>query len=357
MNKMSRINSLSLVKIIGTHGTEGRRKGIVPGNRDLLELFPLSIKNKIPLLYLESVKKLCENCDELKKSYMRLREREAAMLFQIKEIVNTLSEYNINYAVFKTLKPFPYIASDIDLLFFADEGSKKALKAFVRSGYKLLNSGPLNFTMFDLESGIKIDLYDEITVSRIAYMDKRKMEEYVTETTIDNVQVPVLAPEVDLLSAIAHSFYKEQLYTLADFYSIVLNIAQFTSQQTDTFIKLAKAQCFEYACSLSLELTQTVYSIVFGNKIREIEEISSEFILGPILFAATHRVLRHIRKKMKMPYKYDYATVAMGLVEKILKDEGTKRSVPFQVKEFLLNPRFSKGFIERLISHIVRETY
>jgi len=354
---MSRINSLSLVKIIGTYGTEGKREGVVRENGDLLELFPLSIKNKIPLLYLESVKKLCENCDELKKSYNWLREREKAMLSQIKEIVNTLSGHNISYAVFKTLKPFPYIGSDIDLLFFADEGTRKALKAFGEHGYKLLNSGPLNFTMFDLESGIKIDLYDEITVSRIAYVDKRKMEEYVTETTVDNVKIPVLTPEVELLSAIAHSFYKEQLYTLADFYAIVLHITQFTSQQTDTFIKLAKAQCIGYACSLSLELTQTIHSIVFRNKIREIEEISSEFSLGPLLSAATYRTLRHVEKKMKMPYKYDYATVAMGLVEKILKDGSARRSMPFQVKEFLLNPHFSKEFIERVVSHVVRETY
>lgn len=354
---MSRINSLSLVRIIGTHGTEGKRKWIVHENRDLLELFPLSIKNKIPLLYLESVKKLCENCHELKKSYVGLREKEEAILFQIKEIVNILSGHDINYAVFKTLKPFPNIASDVDLLFFADDGSKKALKAFGQSGYELLNSGPLNFTMLNIESGVKIDLYDEVTVSRIAYMDKRKMEEYVIETTIDNVKIPVLTPEVDLLSVMAHSFYKEQLYTLADFYAIVLHIAQFTSQQTDTFIKLAKAQCCEYACSLSLELTQTIHSIVFRNKIREIEEISSEFSLGPLLSAATYRTLRHVENRMKIPYKYDYATVAMGLVEKILKDESTRRSVPFQVKQFVSNPRFAKEFVERVVSHIVRETY
>jgi hypothetical protein len=288
---------------------------------------------------------------------MRLREREEAILFQVKEIVNTLSEQNINYAVFKTLKPFRYIASDIDLLFFADEGAKKALKAFAESGYKLLNSGPRNFTMFDLESGIKIDLYDEITVSNIPYMDKRKIKDYVTEITIDNVQIPVLTPEVELLSVIAHSFYKEQLYTLADFYAIVLSVTRFTSQQIDTFMKLVKAQCIEYACSLSFELTQAIHFNVFRNKIREIEEISSEFNLGPLIVAGTYRTRRYLEKKMKMPYKYDYATVAMGLVEKILKDERTKRSVPFQVKEFLLNPEFSKGFIERLVSHIVRETY
>jgi hypothetical protein len=357
VNKMPRINSLSLVEIIGIHGTEGKVKGIPYDDRDLLELFPLSIKNKISLLYLESVKKFCRNCDELKKFYVRLKEKQKAILFQIKEIVNTLSGENINYVVFKTLKPFPYIASDIDLLFFADDGSKKALKVFAESGYKLLDSGPRNFTVLNPESGVKIDLYDEITVSRIAYIDKKKMEEYVTETTIDDVQIPVLTPEVDLLSVIAHSFYKEQLYTLADFYAIVLNVTQFTSQQTDTFIRLAKGQCIEYACSLSLGLTQTVYSIVFRNKMREIEEISSEFDLGSLLVTATYRTLGHIEKKMKTPYKYDYATVAIGLIEKILKDENTKRSVPFQVKEFLLSPQFSKGFIERLVSHIVRETY
>jgi len=351
------LNSLDLVRIIGPF-CEGRKKdNNFYKDEDFSKLFLLSMKNKIPLLYLESVKRLCENFDELKKFYMPLKEREDAILFLMKRIVNALSRYSVNYAVFKTLKPFSFIASDIDLLFFTYEGSKKALEVFTESGCELISSKSRNFTMFDLESGIKIDLYNEITVSSLIYMDKRKIKEYVTETTINKVQVPVLTPEAELLVTIAHSFYKEHLYTLADFYVIKLRLTQFTSKQKDALIKLMKAQHIEYACSLLLQLTQTIHSIVFGTKIEEIADILSKLQLDPLLNTATHRALKRFRKKMKLPYAYNYSTIAIGLADKILKDKTTRNSIPYQVKDLFLSPRFLKEFVAQLVIHIIRETY
>jgi len=351
------LKSLDLVRTIGSFDKRREKNIDFHKEKAILERFPFAVKNKIPLLYLESVKGVCNNCDELRKTYMRLKEKEEAILSLMKSIVKILSRQNVEYVVFKTLKPFPFIASDVDLLFFTDEGSKKALKAFKASGYKLLNSGPLNFTMLDLESGIKIDLYREITVSNITYLDRSKMKEYVAETIINNVRLPVLTPEADLLVTIGHSFYKEQLYTLADFYAITLRLTQFMSKQRDTFITLAKAQHIEYACSLLLQLTQTIHSIVFGIEIREIAEISSELQLNSLLYTATHKALKGFVKKLNLPFKYDYKTVAIGLADKILEDKSTRRSIPYQVKELLGNSQFLKEFMRQLVVHIVRETY
>jgi hypothetical protein len=351
------MNSLDLVRIIGSHDIERKRNNNLYTDENLLELFPLSTKNKIPLLYLESVKRLCENFDKFKKSYIALKERQEAILFLMKKIGNSLSKHDINYAIFKTLKPFPFIASDIDLLFFTHEGLKKALKTFTESGYKLIGPKFRNLTMFDLESGIKIDLYSEVTVSGIVYMDKRQIEEHVAETTINNTQVLVPTPEADLLLTMGHSFYKEQLYTLADFYAISQRLTQFTPKQRNTFTKLAKAQHIEYACSLLLELTQMIHSIVFRTKNGEIAEILGKLHLNSLLNAAKHRTLKYFGKKIRLPYKYNHTTIAIGLVDKLFEDESTRHSVPYQAKELLSNPQFLKGFIDQLVIHITRETY
>ena len=350
-------SSLILVRIIGSFDKEIAKNNYSYRHEELLQLFPLSMKNKIPLLYLESVKRVCGNFDETKKPCVLLKQKQKAVLSLIKKIVNTLSKYNINYSVFKTLKPFPFIASDIDLLFFSDEGSRKALKAFTQGGYKLSGSKFGNFTVIDVESGIKIDLYDKITVSNMVYVDKRKIEEYVVETTIDEVQAPVLAPEADLIVTIAHSFYKEQLYTLADFYAISRLLTQFTSRQKDTFIKLVKAQHIEFACSLLLELTQTIHLTAFGTKLGEIAETSSKLQLNSLLNTTMQRTLERFAKKMKMPYKYNYTTLAMALADKILKDKNTKYSLPYQIKDLLLKPQFLREFMKQLVIHITRETY
>jgi hypothetical protein len=349
------VKSLELVRIIGSFGMEREKNSDLYEDR-VLELFPFAVKNKIPLLYLESVKSLCENCGELKKSYMQLREKNEAILFLTKEIANALSKQDINYVVFKTLRPFPFVASDIDLLFF-DDSWKKALKALMELRYRLIGSERCSFTMLDVKSGIKIDSYDEIAVSNLAYMDKRKMEEDVTERTINEVQVPVLTPEADLSVTIAHSFYKEQMYTLADFYAITACLTHFTSKQRKRLIALAKSQHIGYACSLLLRLTQTIYETVFQTKMREIAEISSKLHSSSLLHAASRQTVERFVKDTKLPYKYNFPVMAMGFAHKILRDKSTKRSIPYQARDILSNPLFLKGFMTQLVVHITRETY
>jgi hypothetical protein len=263
----------------------------------------------------------------------------------------------MDYVVFKTLKPFPYVPSDIDLLFFSRDESRKALALFARKGFRVLGSGPLNFTVLNSENGIKVDLYDEVMVSGTAYLDKRKLKEFVTETLINGFQVPVFAPEVELLCTIAHSFYKEQLYTLADFYTVLTNVTRFTSKQRDVFLKLAKTQCVQYACSLSLELTYLIHSKAFDERVREIEDIWKELCVESLFVSYARKKLKGKERRLKMPYKYDYVTVILGFLEKIVKDNGTRSTLPNQLRDLLLNPTFSTGFIQNLVNHALRETY
>lgn len=352
------MKSLELVEIIGSlSACENEKKCDYYKDKDLLELLPLAVKNKIPLLYLENVKSYCENCDELKKAYMQLRKKNEAIFFRVKEIVNLLSGKAINYAIFKTLKPFPFIASDIDLLFLTEDSSQKALEAFLTDGnYKLLDAVFHNSTMLDRETGIKIDFYNDITVSGTIYLDRKKLKKYVTETTIDKIQVPILSLEADLLVTIAHSFYKEQLYTLADFYAITRRLSQLTAEQRDTFVELVKAQHIEYACVLLLMLTQKIHSIVFGTGMDELVEISNKIRLNSVLNTAISKVLSRFGKKKRLPYKYNFTTIALGFADKFFRDKSTRDSLPSQIKLWI-TPQLLKRFVAQFVIHLVRETY
>lgn len=350
------MNSLDLVRVIDSQVTNEKRNFLYK-DEALLELFILAVKNKIPLFYLETVKNLCADCDRLQGYYMNLKEKEQALFHVLEQIVSVLSKYSVDYLVFKTLRPFPFIASDIDLLFFSHDQARKALEVFTQNGYELIGPKAGNLTLVDSRSGIKIDLYKEISVSNIVYLDKSKISECVTQATLNELSVPLPTPEADLLLFIGHSFYKEQLFTLADFYAIVLSLAKFTSEQRDTFVELVKAQHIEYACSLLLRLTQAIHSIVFQTRMSEIEEILGRVCVNSLTRAAADRALRRFRRNMSLPYKQSYDTIAIGLMDKFLRDESTRQSLPRQIKHLLSNPQFLEGFVTQLVTHIIRETY
>ena len=345
-----------LVNLLGSPMSSVKKKSTKISPDELISFFSLAAKNKIPLFYLEWVKSHTNSIPELSEEHEVLKHNEENVSSQIEEIALILGNKGINYAFFKTIKPFPYIGSDIDLLFFGSDSQKKAMKLFTENGYLFLDSGPRNFTMRNPRTAIKIDLYGEITVSRVSYLSKEKFDECVIEVSYDDVVIPVLTPQAELVSVIAHSFYKEQMYTLADFYTIILTLSILSPSQIKSFIELVRAQKIEFACSVSLALTEVVHNSAFGKTIESIDEILSNFCFGPLIVSGTRRALANLATE-KMPIKHDYMTVLLGLIEKNLKDKRTRRSIPVQIKQMISSPNFIKGFIEHLLLHAHRETY
>lgn len=353
MSLIRNMNSLDLIRIIGI---DDINEGKIYHSEKLLELFPYSITNKIPLFYLEKIIPQCKEHDRLIKAYLHLRKRQQQQLFLLQKIACIFSRYDVDYTVFKTLKPFPSIGSDVDLLFLSQDGFKKGYSLLSKNGYHLIGPKFRNLTLHDPQTDINIDLYNEITVSNIIYIDKTKIRDFTTEVNINNIQVPIPTKEVDLLLSIAHSFYKEQLYTLADFYLITIFLTKFTQKQKNHFLQLVNEQHIEYACSLLFRMTQNLHLYIFRNKLEQIEEILSNLYLNSFLDVEIHKTINNFSKKMKLPYKLTYKTAIIGLVDKIINDANTKKSVPHQIKE-MMNPLFLQEFISQLVIHVIRETY
>ena len=105
MSSLSRNRYVNLVSEICRHRVERSRNDFMYKNSELLELLSLSVKNKIPLLYLESIRDLLGKSCKLERAFARFKKSEEIMLLRIREMVGILSKRDIDYAVFKLLSP------------------------------------------------------------------------------------------------------------------------------------------------------------------------------------------------------------------------------------------------------------
>ena len=89
-----------------------------------LELYNHAVKNKIPLLYLEVLKQQGK-LNELKRKYEEEHTRYSKFLDAIAKVSKTLDAANIDFTVFKTLRPYPVALNDVDILILGNDDMYK----------------------------------------------------------------------------------------------------------------------------------------------------------------------------------------------------------------------------------------
>lgn len=138
--------------------------------------------NKIPLTYLSTI-----GPEERRKlpeySYHRARLRK--LMEVVAEISALFDRRGVDYITFKTLRPYPEDVADIDMLNMGSRNDyKKIMKILEEDGYLLIGRGAY-CTAFQehkilFKAELMIDVYDEISASRIVYLDKRRLRNHVT---------------------------------------------------------------------------------------------------------------------------------------------------------------------------------
>lgn len=152
----------------------------------------------------------------------------------------------LNYVIFKTVRPYPEDVADIDVLNMGSRDNyKEMVKILEEGGYLLMEKEAYCTTFQDYKTRFKtelmIDIYDEIGVSHLIYLDKRKLISYVTEKKLLNEQtVKVFKPEAELLATIAHSAIKENQYILAEYYATLYYLALMDQHSIERLINLIR---------------------------------------------------------------------------------------------------------------------
>jgi len=314
---------------------------------ELSELYHYAEKNKISLLFLDNYRKKGD-LQELESIYKKKNERYLKIDEVMSETSQCLTNAGIEHAIFKTIRPYIAETSDIDVLILKnDEEYSKTLKIF-KSTHKLLGYGPESVTFYSSKADIGIDIYRNIAISHVIYLNKKRIANYIIKKTLSNgQQVMTLTPEADLLTIINHSVIKEQMFTLAEYYTFLYHLS--VMDNVDTLINLFNETDTAMAAESFLALTSMLHRAAHGKAPSNLTGILK------VNLEEAFEARRVYKNNFKMPHKYSGLTVAGELLKK-LKDERTKISLAVQLLN-MLKPSFTKTIITLTLEHLRRETY
>ena len=283
-----------------------------PTPQEILKLYKYAKKNRMGyyFLYILNQRKILPK--QLKEEYLSETQRYHRIINAMTKLTEDLDNAGIEYAIFKSIRPYPSTTVDIDTIIF--NKYKQAYITLRRKGYSKLGCGPETITLLDPTKTVGIDLYREIAVSRIIYLDKEKLKPYIMRKKLsNNREAQTLEPEADLITIVAHLSIKEQMYTLADYYTIIYHLKNIDMKK--------------------------IWRIA--------EQTNTLNILKTILNTTLHI------KNRKLPQKiYPNHHTA---IEKI-RDKKLQKSLPYQIN-YLLKTNNLKIFLKQGIEHIRGKTY
>jgi len=312
---------------------------------ELMKLYRCSRKNRILFLYLETINKM--NVEDFSTLYQEEKLRYLKTDDAIAKASRVLTDAHIKHSLFKTIRPYRSTTVDLDILIFGDRNCIKSVKAMQKAGYKIVVYGPRSTTLWDKEANIGIDLYEQVAVSFITYMDKQKLISYVTTIMLPNGEyVKTLKPEANLACIIAHSIIKEQMYTLSEYYTFIHYLKQ---MNINDFLKIVKQNNIAVATRTHATITALLHKTAHNTIPEKLQQILNS--LGQETFETTLL----IKKDFKTPHKYKLLTLVRSLLE-IANVKKCRRSFAGQILH-MLGPRFTKDFLRDLMKHILRETY
>jgi len=294
-------------------------------------------QNKIPLLFLRTVAPLLDGLP-LQSTLLRYEEQYQRTLDLTKFAATVLENSETCYTLFKTVKPFPYVPSDIDVLLLSNDDLENVISALKGEGCIVLDRDSYGATMFSQTHRICIDLTTQVAVSGIIYVNKELLFDHVSELDVCGTMVRTLEPPVELLTVVAHSIFKEQMYTLSDYYSIVM-----LTQHWEEASKLAEKLHLKHALETALRMTQTITVNAFG----PLNPLTERFKTLGITSASASSC-----KDIELPKKYELAPIIVEFLKKFATDRLALNSLSSATRS-LCSPEFYR----RIVNHATREKY
>ena len=330
-------------------GSPYERKNPASENCDFEDLYNYATKNRIRLLYLNTLAKYGK-IGPLQSERNKLLEKNNMIHEAFIKISNALEQADIDYAFFKSIRPYPEVTADIDILIFGHE-YEKVLTVLKTAGYPCLGRGPLSTTFQDVDAKIGLDIYDEVGVSHLVYIDKSKLADSVFEAKIsDSCTGRSLNPEADLLAVIAHSIIKEHIYVLSEYYTTLYFLKNTEYATLSSFVSLAKRCKLLSTAQVHLSITAFLHYYTHGFVPETISNLME--MLGT---NSSFEVSNIARNGLRMPHKYHLTTIARAFAEK-LGEPKARKSLAIQMKS-LANPEFASRFLRMALNHVFRESY
>jgi hypothetical protein len=325
-------------------------------------LYSLAKKNKIALLYLESLRSSGSLINAgLAEEYERqamLREKQRMTACRAAEVFN---KNDIDYAVFKSILPFPATPNDVDIIHFGDDSAfDRSIKALTTAGFREIKgeADAAQRMVHDLREHdhlilhekdvFDVDIYQQISASQMIYLEKSGLRRYVEKKDVSGVPINMLTPEAELVAIAIHNIIPEMIFTLSAYYTTLYYLAGMKTENIDRMIALAGENCANTALKVHFSIVSALHEATYGTVPDEIG-----YVLDKIGTARESKVLE--KNGYLMPYKYGFSTLATVMAEKMGRKE-FRRSFVRQLV-FMTNPRSGKWVLNNILWRMKRETY
>lgn len=312
---------IELLRTIGIPGLIEGTKG--PGSEQLMKLAQL---NKIALLYSSVLSDDFYQKDLLPKYQL--------LMDTLKDVSRIFSNSGIQYSIFKTIKPFPTTPSDVDVLLRADDFGR-AEGLLLSAGYKRTASDDFSST---LEREMIVDLQLQPSVSNLPYLSSAFFMQNTILKSFEGFDIHTLDLEAEAIVTASHSFYKEQMFTLNDYYTITLLVEQLDISK---LIKLASDNNVTDVLNIITGICSQLTESVFQTRLK-VNTIGEKLGLPP----------PQLLHDSDLPMKFPFGLVFRLLIDRASKDKDMRRTiVPALLR--LASPRQ----LAKLVSHMRRKTY
>jgi len=266
------INTFDLIKIIGTPYVNQRTS--IPANI-LQNIYKKAFIDRVALLYLTLYREPGWP-KALEDLFLKLNKRRENTLSVISNSANVLNQYcSDEYAIFKSLKPYPATPNDTDIIIFGDKKRFEDVIEYLYSkGYCFHEWAPMQTTLYDprgkgkIGKGKKggtyyIDVYSDISTDYFMYIDKRSLIPYVHTIELNGIQVRTVRKEAELAIILFHNVFPERTFQLEHFYMPLFHFKE-EDFDLDVLIEFAEKQKLSHAISTNLTIVEYIHNRAFG---------------------------------------------------------------------------------------------
>ncbi len=269
----TRSTTKELIELIGSPFANQKARSH-PSDRLLLRVYDKAFYDRVAPLYLDIYSR-DGWVPELEELFIKVKDREAMTLTVLSDLATNLNDWNENgYVIFKSIKPYPAIPNDTDVLIF---GGKKefnsALAHLYERGYIFHEWAPMQTTLYDprgkgkIGKGKKggtyyIDVYSDISTDYFLYIDKRSLLPHICTAELNGTQVRTIRQEVELAIILFHNVFPERTYQLEHFY-MPLYYLEDDDFDLEIFIEFAEKQRLSYAISTNLTIVEYIHKKMF----------------------------------------------------------------------------------------------
>ncbi|SFR87459.1 hypothetical protein SAMN05216559_0358 [Halomicrobium zhouii] len=302
-------------------------------------------QNKVASLYLRSLHDQGA-LDKLTGEFEKKQQYQSDFQRTSRRISQMLSTGE-EFALVKSIHPFPADASDVDVVLFDDPDLHSLGPHLEEQGYHVLGIAPSAMTIRDETTGQLVDLQTFFGLHKVVYYDMKHMRDNVVNRKVDGDVLSVPARPYDLSLIVNHSV-TELMFLLKEYYATVFMLE--TSDESDVleFVEDVRFNDSVAGCQAFLAIVDWINSEFFS-----IEPKHMDLLRDEIGISSHER--EYAGTPLDFPHRYSRLSLTRFTVEKF-KQPAFRGSFVEELPSFV-HPSTAAYILRKVYGRSSRETY